>query len=78
MQMDEYQQVAEKVRQAAEEHPEMEDILEEAAETIESLYLCWMGERKRMEEKQQDMADVVRELTALKASLRKNKKKVKG
>ena len=74
MEFDEYQETADLLREVAEEYPEIDDVLLQAADTIENLLICLDAEKKEVENRAAEMSAIAQELYILRRGLAKRQK----
>lgn len=74
MEFDEYQETADLLREVAEEYPEIDDVLLQAADTIENLLICLDAEKKEVENRAAEMSAIAQELYILHRGLAKRQK----
>lgn len=74
MDQNEYLQTCQQLRDAALDFPEIEDLLQDAADQIENLLHCWEAERQIVADKVQECKDIASEWAALKRRLSMSKK----
>lgn len=77
MEFYEYQETADLLREVAEEYPEIDDVLLQAADTIENLLICLDAEKKEVENRAAEMSAIAQELYILHRGIAKRQSKEK-